>query len=65
MTQVPAKFELEQMFLAFGRTSGGSGHGAHGPGPGIVDRVREGADLKAEATLAGAQLQELGAIPAA
>jgi parvulin-like peptidyl-prolyl isomerase len=29
----------------------------------MVARVRDGADLKAEATLAGSQLQELGAIP--
>lgn len=62
MYQVPAKFELEQVFLA-SDTSGGSGVALMGRARGIVERVREGADLKAEATLAGAQLQELGAIP--
>ncbi len=60
--QVPAKFELEQVFL----TAGGPGSSevaVMGRARGIVDRVREGADLKAEATLAGGQLQTLGAIP--
>jgi len=60
--RVPAKFELEQVFLE----SAGSGtveSQVLNRARGLVERVRGGADLKAEATLAGAQLQELGAIP--
>lgn len=58
---VPAKVELEQIFLPDdGSDSGGLFRRAQG----IVDRVRAGADLRAEATLAGSELQELGAIPA-
>jgi parvulin-like peptidyl-prolyl isomerase len=58
--RVPAKVELQQIFLPQDKS---------GPGElsrraqGIVDRTRAGADLKAEATLAGSQLQDLGAIP--
>lgn len=60
--RVPAKFELEQVFLE----SAGTGTvetQVLNRARGLVERVRGGADLKAEATLAGAQLQELGAIP--
>ena len=59
--RVPAKVNLEQVFLVDdGSNSAELSRRAHG----MVDRVRSGADLKAEAILAGAELQELGAIPA-
>ena len=58
--RVPAKVELEQVFLA---DNGSDAAEVLRRARGIVDRVRNGADLKAEATLAGAELQELGAIP--
>ena len=58
---MPAKVNLEQVYLADdGSDSAGLARRARG----IVDRVRNGADFRAEATLAGAELQELGAIPA-
>jgi len=58
--RVPAKVELQQIFLPEdGSSSGGLMRRAQG----LVDRVRAGADLKAEATLAGSELQDLGAIP--
>jgi parvulin-like peptidyl-prolyl isomerase len=60
--RVPAKVELEQVFLA-GEDADSADLSRRAQG--IVDRVRDGADLKAEATLAGAELQELGAIPVA
>ena len=59
--RVPAKVELEQIFLADDGTSSAE---LMRRAQGIVDRVRAGADLKAEATLAGSELQDLGAIPA-
>ena len=59
--RVPAKVDLEQVFLSVeGSNSAELSRRARG----LVDRVRNGADFKAEATLAGAELQELGAIPA-
>jgi len=59
--RVPAKVNLEQVFLVDdGLNSAELSRRARG----MVDRVRSGADLKAEAILAGAELQELGAIPA-
>jgi foldase protein PrsA len=58
--RVPAKVDLEQVFLA---DNGSDAAEVLRRARGIVDRVRNGADLKAEATLAGAELQELGAIP--
>jgi peptidyl-prolyl cis-trans isomerase SurA len=57
---VPAKVELEQVFLGDGESSAAE---LDRRAQGIVERVRAGADLKAEATLAGSELQELGAIP--
>jgi foldase protein PrsA len=57
---VPAKVNLEQVFLA---DDGSDSSGIARRARGIVDRVRDGADFKAEVTLAGAELQELGAIP--
>jgi parvulin-like peptidyl-prolyl isomerase len=60
--RIPAKVELEQVFLtAEGSTDAELMNRARG----LVGRVREGADLRAEATLAGAELQNLGAIPVA
>lgn len=57
---VPEKVVLEQVFISDeGSSSGDTLRRASG----IVARVRDGADLKAEATLAGSQLQDLGAIP--
>jgi parvulin-like peptidyl-prolyl isomerase len=58
---VPAKVELQQIFLPDDATGSA---GLERRAQGIVDRARAGADLKAEATLAGSQLQDLGAIPA-
>ena len=58
---VPAKVQLQQIFLADDQ-SGSSALMRRAQG--IVDRARAGADLKAEATLAGSELQDLGAIPA-
>lgn len=58
--RVPAKVELEQVFL----TSDEAGTAdLNRRAQGLVQRVRDGADLKAEATLAGSELQELGQIP--
>jgi parvulin-like peptidyl-prolyl isomerase len=57
---VPEKVVLEQVFIA---EDGSSAADALRRAKGMVSRVRDGADLKAEATLAGSQLQELGAIP--
>ncbi len=60
--RVPAKVELDQVF--FPDDSGGSGAAqVRRVAQGLVNRVREGSDLRAEATLAGADIQELGAIP--
>ncbi len=57
---VPEKVVLEQVFIP---EDGSSADGALRRANGMVARVRDGADLKAEATLAGSQLQDLGAIP--
>ena len=59
--RVPAKVNLEQVYLA---DDGSNSADLLRRARGIVDRVRGGADFKAEATLAGSELQELGAIPA-
>lgn len=57
---VPAKVELQQVFLSGGaETDPATLRRAEA----MVERVRGGADLKAEAILAGAELQDLGAIP--
>jgi peptidyl-prolyl cis-trans isomerase SurA len=59
---VPEKVVLEQLF--FEESPGGADHQqVLRRATGLVERVRNGADLKAEATLAGVELQELGAIP--
>jgi parvulin-like peptidyl-prolyl isomerase len=59
---VPAKVELEQVFIPVD-DGGSSSAQAEQIARGMVSRVRDGADLKAEATLAGAELQDLGEIP--
>jgi foldase protein PrsA len=58
--RVPAKVALEQIFLPED-TSGTAGIMRRARG--IVERARAGADLRAEATLAGSELQDLGSIP--
>jgi parvulin-like peptidyl-prolyl isomerase len=58
--RVPAKVELEQVFLEDQRLGDGE---ALKVAAGLVERVRAGADLKAEAILAGSELQDQGAIP--
>ena len=58
--RVPAMVELEQIFLGDAESSAAE---LDRRAQGIVERVRAGADLKAEATLAGSELQDLGAIP--
>ncbi|MFV2074350.1 MAG: peptidyl-prolyl cis-trans isomerase, partial [Thermoanaerobaculales bacterium] len=62
--RVPAKVELEQVFLPEAE-DGSDRNQLERRARGMVERVREGADMKAEATLAGASLQELGEIPIA
>ena len=58
--RVPAKVALQQIFLP--EEGSGSASVAR-RAQGIVERARAGADLKAEATLAGSELLDLGAIP--
>lgn len=58
---VPAMVELEQVFIPVDEDA--SLAQAERMAQGMVSRVRDGADLKAEATLAGAELQDLGEIP--
>lgn len=62
--KVPAKVELEQLF--FPVAEGGSDQAqVVRVARGLVTRVSEGSDLRAEATLAGVEVQELGSIPLA
>lgn len=59
---VPAKVELEQ--LSFATAADGSDRDrVLQRALGLVNRVGQGSDLVAEATLAGVEVQELGAIP--
>jgi parvulin-like peptidyl-prolyl isomerase len=58
--RVPPMLQLEQVFLSPDRETEAA---LRQRAQGLVDRVRGGADLKAEAILAGAELQDLGAIP--
>jgi parvulin-like peptidyl-prolyl isomerase len=60
--KVPKKVELEQVFVETAE-DGSDALAVRDRANGLVGRVRQGADLKAEATLAGAEVQELGAIP--
>ncbi|HOC41406.1 MAG TPA: SurA N-terminal domain-containing protein [Thermoanaerobaculales bacterium] len=62
--RVPAKAELEQVFLPVA-ADGSDRRQVMRTAQGLVERVRGGADLRAEATLAGGEVQELGAIPVA
>lgn len=62
--RVPAKVELEQVFLPVADDGSDRGQVLR-TAQGLVERVRGGADLRAEATLAGVEIQELGAIPEA
>ena len=60
--RVPAKVELEQLF--FEESAGNVERDQLlQRARGLVGRVRDGADLRAEATLAGVEIQELGKIP--
>jgi parvulin-like peptidyl-prolyl isomerase len=60
--RIPAKVELEQLFFPI--AADGSDHeGVLQRARGVVERVRQGNDMTAEATLAGIQVQDLGAIP--
>jgi len=60
--RVPAKVELEQIVLPVA-DDGSDRRQVLRTAQGLVERVRGGADLRAEATLAGGEIQELGAIP--
>jgi parvulin-like peptidyl-prolyl isomerase len=62
--KTPDKVQLQQLFFATAE----DGHDREAVlrrVRGLVERVRSGADLAAEATLAGVQLQDLGEIPVA
>jgi parvulin-like peptidyl-prolyl isomerase len=60
--RVPAKVELEQVFFPVVEDESDRGLVLRSA-RGLVERVRGGNDLRAEATLAGLEVQELGAIP--
>jgi len=60
--RVPAKVELRQLFFPFA-ANGSDRAQVLERARGLVDRVSQGADLAAEATLAGVEVQDLGAIP--
>jgi len=60
----PEKVELEQVFFSVA-TNGSDRFQVQRLAVGLVERVRTGNDLRAEATLAGAEIQELGEIPVA
>jgi parvulin-like peptidyl-prolyl isomerase len=60
--RVPAKVQLEQVFFPVDST-GSSRDQVLRVAEGLVERVRAGNDLRAEATLAGAEIQDLGEIP--
>jgi len=62
--RVPDKVELEQVFLPVA-ADGSDRSMVMRTAQALVERVRGGADLQAEATLAGGEVQELGAIPVA
>ena len=57
---VPEKVVLQQVFIT---ADGTNVDDAEKRAKGMVERVRNGADFKAEAILAGSQVQDLGAIP--
>jgi parvulin-like peptidyl-prolyl isomerase len=60
--RVPKMVELEQVFFPIA-SDGSDAAQVLQRARGLIDRVRNGNDLKAEATLAGVEAQELGAIP--
>ena len=62
--KVPAKVELEQLFFPIAE-NGSDEDEVTRVARGLVQRVSEGSDLRAEATLAGVEIQELGSIPIA
>jgi len=62
--KVPAKVELEQLFFPIAE-NGSDKNEVTRVARGLVQRVSEGSDLRAEATLAGVEVQELGSIPIA
>ena len=59
---VPAKVELQQMIFPVA-SDGSDTEAVVGRVLAMLERVEGGADLQAEVTLAGVELQELGAIP--
>ncbi|RLE26805.1 MAG: hypothetical protein DRJ65_04760 [Acidobacteria bacterium] len=59
---VPAKVELQQMIFPVA-ADGSNAEAVGGRVLAMLERVDGGADLQAEATLAGVEIQELGAIP--
>jgi len=61
---VPEKFHLEQIIFPVAE-DGKDVEQVVQRAQAMIDRVRKGADLKAEATLAGVKVQDLGEIPAA
>ena len=62
--KLPAKVDLEQLFFPIDNDRN-NGAEVDRVARGLVERVAGGSDLRAEATLAGIEVQELGAIPIA
>lgn len=62
--KVPAKVALEQLFFPIAENGSNEAEVTR-VARGLVERVSEGSDLRAEATLAGVEVQELGSIPTA
>jgi peptidyl-prolyl cis-trans isomerase SurA len=62
--KVPSKVELEQLFFPIAENGSDQAEVTR-VAFGLVNRVSEGSDLHAEATLAGVEVQELGSIPLA
>lgn len=62
--KVPAKVELEQLFFPISDDGSDEAEVVR-VARGLIERVSAGSDLTAEATLAGIEVQELGAIPLA
>jgi parvulin-like peptidyl-prolyl isomerase len=60
--RIPARVVLEQLFFAIA-ADGSDRDQAVRLAEGLVERVRGGNDFRAEATLAGIEVQELGTIP--
>ncbi len=62
--KVPAKVTLEQLFFPIAENGSDEAEVIR-VARGLVERVSTGSDLRAEATLAGVEVQELGSIPLA